>query len=136
MSGSLNAVLMVATVGLATVTPGFADDALLVPPAPAGAALTPPVPIGPYDVYDEPVFITPAYFAPVYVAPAYVQPVVPAPVVVSDWYAPTYVVPGRVSVWSSPWSYKTENEYATPFGSREIEYRVDRFGRVRVEYDD
>ena len=101
------------------------------------APLAPPIPVGPYFAYNEPVFVAPVYVAPVYVTPAYYQPVLPAPaMVVADWYAPTYVTPYSVSVRSSPWSYKAEFEYATPYGTREVEYRVDRHGRVRVDYDD
>ena len=128
----LYAVSAVTVIGLSVTTSGLAQDALLVPPAPASAVLAPPVPVGPYFAYDGPVYV-----APVYVVPVYIQPVFPAPVVVvTDWYAPAYVAPSRVTVRSSPWSYKAEFEYATPFGSREVEYRVDRYGRVRIDYDD
>ena len=117
----------------------FARAVELAPTQPAleSRTLAPPIPVGPYFAYNEPVFVAPVYVAPVYVTPVYYQPVLPAPVmVVADWYAPAYVAPYRVSVRSSPWSYKAEFEYATPFGSREVEYRVDRHGRVRIDYDD
>lgn len=138
MVRSINAVVVVVTFGTHLGAVGFAEDPLPVPPAPApspepGAALlAPPVSVGPYDMYSQPAPVAPIFVTPIYLAPVYVQPVIPAPVIVAaDWYAPTYV-----EVHSSPWSYHAEYEYVTPYGVREVEYRVDPFGRVRVEYDD
>ncbi len=88
--------------------------------------------------YAAPPVYAPYYAPPVYYAPApvavYRPVVVPAPA--AAYPAPAYVAPYRVKYRSGPLFSKTEYEFYTPYGTREIEYRYDRWGNVSVDYDD